>query len=175
MTGEPPSTQTLRYPWRALRASYASAALGLLITISVAILAPLGGWAFWIFSIISLIILIYFVQLLAKQLCTYALEPHAFSRQPQTFRKQNTSLPWPPARFIQFTDLSTFKLRYFSGRTGQAGLMQLTLATPHQHLIVDHTLEGFKAIVRQAEAAARTNQVPMDDDTEANLEALESL
>lgn len=138
------------------------------------VLAPLGGWMFWVFSIISLIILVYILQLLAKQLSIFTLEPHAFSRHPQTFRGKNTALPWPPARIIQFTDLSTFKLRYFSGRKSQAGLMQLTLTTPHQRLMVDHTLEGFKAIVRQAEAAACANQLPMDDDTKANLEALES-
>jgi hypothetical protein len=74
---------------------------------------------------------------------------------------------------MAWTDLSVFRLRYFSVRRDrQRGWMQLDLRGGGKRLKIESSISGFDGIAALAHGAAIARSLPIDDSSEANLMAL---
>ena len=74
---------------------------------------------------------------------------------------------------IDWSELSTVELRYFSTRRDRAkGWMQLRVRGPRTALRLDSNIEAFETIAARVIDEARARGVALDDSTLANLTAL---
>jgi hypothetical protein len=79
--------------------------------------------------------------------------------------------PWPQA--ILWSGLDRFRLAFYSTRRDRkSGWMQLELGAGRSRLRLDSRIDGFEIVVRRAALAAMARDLPLNDATAANLEAL---
>lgn len=149
------------YPTPAMVGDYARAAAGLVPTVAILAMMPIGmvsgvvlggfGLLFAVFGIRTALRHGTRVEMSEEALCASGLLP--------------TSILW--------RELDRMKLSYYSTRRDRrAGWMQLELRCGRSRVCVDSRIEGFTELVRASARAARTRGLALDAATVANLEAL---
>ena len=79
----------------------------------------------------------------------------------------------PRPQTILWSDLDRLRLAYYSTRRDRkSGWMQLELGAGRSRLRLDSRIDGFEIVVRRGALAAMARDLPLNDATAANLEAL---
>ena len=151
----------LHYPAKALAGDYARAAIGVALTLAPSI--GLGEWslAHW------------FLLPLAALFAGFGFKTWRRGRQSVTWDAIGVSLSGPGAARLDWNDLRSFKLAFFSttrDRTG--GWMQLKLSSDAARIDADSSGAGFADLVSAAFVQAERHGVSVDAASRENLKAL---
>jgi len=152
---------TLHYPAKALAGDYARAGIGVLLTLVPSI--GLGEWsvAHW------------FLLPLAVLFAGFGYKTWRRGRQSVTWDAIGVSLSGPGAARLDWNDLRSFKLAFFSTtRDRMGGWMQLKLSGDGARIDVDSSGAGFADLVSAAYAEAERHSVSVDAASRENLKAL---
>jgi len=152
---------TLRYPAKALAGDYARAGIGVALTLTPSI--GLGEWS----------VAHGFLLPLAVLFAGFGYKTWRRGRQSVTWDAIGVSLSGPGAARLDWNDLRSFKLAFFSttrDRTG--GWMQLKLSSDGARIDADSSGEGFADLVTAAFAEAERRSVSVDAASRENLKAL---
>ncbi len=152
---------TLHYPARVLAGDYARAGIGVLLTLVPSI--GLGEWsvAHW------------FLLPLAALFAGFGYKTWRRGRQSVTWDAIGVSLSGPGAARLDWNDLRSFKLAFFSTtRDRMGGWMQLKLSSDGARIDADSSGAGFADLVSAAYAEAERHSVSVDAASRENLKAL---
>ena len=151
---------TYRYPWRAMVADYARAAVGVACTVTPMILTDLPRLAAAVLAFLAMIFALFGIQAIHRHTTRILVSEWDIRASPLGAR-----LAWD--------SLSKLTLAYFSvRRDGRRGWMELKLRSGRRTLRVDSRLDGFTEVVRQAAAAASDACLHLDTPTLSNLAVL---
>jgi hypothetical protein len=151
-------TARFAYPGRALRADYARASAGLLFAAAM-IFLPLHWALAASFGTISALLLGFGLRTALRQMSRIELSQTAIA------------VTGPLPRRIAWTELTSFRLRYFALRKDRRlGWMELTLKGNGANLSIESQIDGFATIVERAAQAA--GELDVDEATLVNLAAL---
>lgn len=155
------ATDDLRYPPGRLVPDYLRAAAGLSLTLGPLLFVETHPAVFWILAAMAALFAAFLLRTLERHVTRVRLD------------ETGIAVAGPLPRAIRWSELSDFKLAYYSTRRDrEQGWMQLKLAGGGRTLTVESALDGFEAVTERALTAARHNGVAVGDTTQENLSAL---
>ncbi len=151
----------LRYPLRALWASYARAAIGVGLMAVPLATANLGATGAVILTGLLAVFLGYGVRTALRHATRYG------------FDDRGIFAIGPISRAIEWGDVVNVKLSYYTTkREGTSGWWQLDIKGRRTTMRVDSTLDGFGAFAERAVREARKHGVELSPTTLENLDPL---
>lgn len=158
----------LRYPVEALRGDYLRAGIGLVLTLAPAFAIPVASPAMYVLVPAAALFLVFGVRTWQRQRSRVVLDG------------QGISIFWPRRVSLDWQQVRSVKLSYFSTRADRTGgWMQLTLCGREpgrggitRTIRLDSTLAGFETVAHQAAAAVRANGLELSPATHANFGVL---
>jgi hypothetical protein len=151
-------TASFAYPVRVLLGDYVRAASAFLFLGAILFL-PLHWALMVLFGAIAALLLVFGLRTYLRQ------------RSRIELTETGIALTGPRPRRIAWSELDSFRLRYFSMRRDRKhGWMELTLRAPSGTLSIESQIDGFEQIVAAAAKAAAG--LAIDEASLANLSAL---
>lgn len=150
-----------RYPWSAIKADYARATAGMILTFGPLFYVPAE-------SIAGIVLLIVGVLFLAFALRTW-------DRQRLVIRLGDNGVTAAALlrKNIAWQDITALQLRYYAVKRDRSqGWMQLTLRSADSKMQMESTLEAFEKIVEIAARAAERNGIEFSPSTFENIRSL---
>ena len=150
-----------RYSTGSLAADYARGGFGLAVTAAPILLVDAHIAVDVVFGALAAVAAIFLARTGLRQLTIYRVDD------------TGAASVGPLGRKIRWDALTDLKLKYYSTRRDrEQGWMQLTLVEGRTKLALESTLDGFEAIVDEAYGAAVAANLPLDETTLNNLQAL---
>jgi hypothetical protein len=151
---------TYSYPSSNMRADYARAGIGVLITGGPALVLPVAPTVRVILLALALVFLGFAIHTAFRHRTRFTVTEQGISAHPRGIH-------------LRWNDLTAVKLDYYSAnKESRGGWMQLTLRSGNKRLRLDSHLTGFAAIAGHAAAAANANGLAVDPTSMSNFEAL---
>jgi hypothetical protein len=151
----------LRYPLASLVYDYLRGILGL--GISLVIMQSIGADTpiFWVILGLAVLFLVWLANTALRHVSRIRFDEEGL-----------TSTPWPK-KVIAWNGLEEMALRYYSTRRKRKdGWMTLTLKSGREKIDIESTLPHFADIVARAAYAAKQANLPLDQVTVDNMDAL---
>ena len=150
-----------RYPFGALAADYARAAVGLALTVGPIIAADAAP------------VVVYILAALASLFGLYGIRTSLHHLSSVEISDESIEVTGPAGGILRWRDLNAMTLKYYSTKKDRrGGWMQLKLGGSGRTLKLDSAISDFSQIVERALSAARANGVALGDSTSINLTAL---
>ncbi len=150
----------LRYPLRALWASYARAAVGVGMMAVPLATAQLGATSTVVLTVLAAVFLGYGLRTALRHATRYG------------FDDRGVFANGPVSRAIEWGDVVNVKLSYYTTkRDGTSGWWQLDIKGRDSKMRIESTLDGFGAIAERAVREARTRGVELSPTTIENLDS----
>jgi hypothetical protein len=163
-------TSLHRYDTRVLMGDYIRAVAGAAICFAPLLLVEVASVLVYILLAIGAVFTVFGLRTLVKNLTRIEISALGIRAL------------GPKSRAIEWAELSGMKLAYYSMRrnrqggnmdlSGSKSWMELKLRGTHGAITVDSSLDGFDAVVASALEAARDRELPLNDVTLANLDAM---
>ena len=149
------------YPSSALAGDYLRAISGLLPTVAVLAIAPVGIVSGMMLGALATLFAVFAIRTALRHYTSIELTEIAL----RASGLLQASIRW--------NELDRMKLAYYSTRRdGRGGWMQLELRAGWSTLRIDSRIEGFSELVSASTAAAETRGLSLDPATSVNLQAL---
>ncbi|MGY8994805.1 MAG: hypothetical protein ACKVH7_00010 [Alphaproteobacteria bacterium] len=159
-----------RYDTRVLMGDYIRAGAGALICFAPVLLVEVVNVLVYILLSIGTVFTVFGLRTLIKQMTSIELSATGIRTL------------GPLARTIGWSELSGMKLAFYSMRrnryggtmdlSGSKSWMELKLRGTGNTITVDSSLDGFDSVVAVAMEAAQDRELPLNDVTLANLDAM---
>lgn len=159
-----------RYDTRVLMGDYIRALAGAVVCFAPLVLVEVASVLVYILLGVGAVFTVFGLRTLVKNLTRIELSA------------QGIRTLGPIARQIDWTELSGMKLAFYSMRrnryggnmdlSGSKSWMELKLRGTANTITVDSSLDGFDTVVAIAMEAARDQELPLNDVTLANLDAM---
>ena len=151
----------LRYPLGSLVYDYLRGIIGLGISIVIIQTIGLDTPIFWVILGLAVLFLVWLVNTALRQISRIRFDEEGLR-----------TAPWPK-RSIPWSGLEEMALRYYSTkRKRKDGWMTLTLKAGKEKIDIESTLPHFADIVARAAYAAKQANLPLDQITVDNMDAL---
>ncbi len=151
----------LRYPLRALWASYARAAVGVGMMAVPLATAQLGATGAVVLTGLAAVFLGYGLRTALRHATRYG------------FDDRGVVAIGPVSRAIEWSDVVNVKLSYYTTkRDGTSGWWQLDIKGRDSTMRIESTLDGFGAVAERAVREARMRGVELSPTTIENLDPL---
>ncbi|MCA3260676.1 MAG: hypothetical protein ING44_01940 [Telmatospirillum sp.] len=154
-------TERLSYPVKAVMGDYARAAIGIIFTGVPAL--SLGQWTFahWLLVPLCLLFLVFAWRTRVRQ------------RTAIVWDDTGLSLSGSAQASVRWNQVRSLKLAFYAtGRDRTGGWMQLTLKSDAAKISADSAADNFPAFAARAALAAQALDLPIDDATRANFNAI---
>ena len=140
---------------------YIKSAVGLILIITAIIFLDLTQILQFIFIFIVILFIIFTIRTFIRHKSHYFFQNNILY-QYGIFHKK-----------LPLDQLINLRIKYFStARNYENGWFQMKLATKDVKLVVDSSLNGFDIIAKTAATALRNKNLPIDDNTNINLQAI---
>jgi hypothetical protein len=157
----PATAERFSYPASAMVGDYLRAAAGLIPTLLILVMVPLGTIAALVLSGFAAIFGVFAVRTALRHFTTLEDSDDAL----RAVGLRQATLAWD--------QLDRVKLAYYSTRRDRKnGWMQLELGAGRLRLSLDSRLDGFERLVRHAARAAGERDIELSAATATNLQAL---
>ncbi len=151
----------MRYPLRALWASYARAAVGVGMMAGLLVSAQPGVTLTVVLAGLAAVFLVYGLRTALRHATRYG------------FDERGVFAIGPVSRAIEWGDVVNVKLSYYTTkRDGTSGWWQLDIKGRNSTMRCDSTLDGFGALAERAVREARTRGIELSPTTIGNLDPL---
>jgi hypothetical protein len=151
----------LRYPVSSLVYDYLRGILGLGISVVIMQSIGLDTPIFWVILGLAVLFLVWLANTALRHLSRIRLDEEGLK-----------SMPWPK-KSIAWSGLEEMALRYYSTkRKRKDGWMTLTLKSGKDKIDIESTLPHFADIVARAAYAAKQANLPLDQITLDNMDAI---
>jgi hypothetical protein len=151
----------LRYPVSSLVYDYLRGILGLGISVVIMQSIGLDTPIFWVILGLAVLFLVWLANTALRHLSRIRFDEEGLK-----------SMPWPK-KSIAWSGLEEMALRYYSTRRKRKdGWMTLTLKSGQEKIDIESTLPHFADIVARAAYAARQANLPLDQITRDNMDAI---
>ena len=151
----------LRYPLGSLVYDYLRGILGLGISIVIIQTIGFDTPIFWVILGLAVLFLVWLVNTALRQISRIRFDEEGLQ-----------TMPWPK-KTITWIGLEEMALRYYSTkRKRKDGWMTLTLKAGKDKIDIESTLPHFADIVARAAYAAKQTNLPLDQVTLDNMDAL---
>ncbi len=154
-------TERLSYPAKAVMGDYARAAIGVFFTGVPAL--SLGQWTFahWVLVPLCLLFLVFGWRTRVRQQTAIVWDDTGLSLSGSA----QASVRWDQVRSLKLAF-------YATGRDRTGGWMQLTLKSDAAKFVADSAADNFPAFAARAALAAQAHDLPIDEISRANFNAL---
>jgi hypothetical protein len=148
----------MRYPLRALWASYARAAIGVGMMAGMLISAQPGATVTVVLLGLAAVFLVYGLRTALRHATRHG------------FDERGVFAIGPVSRAIEWGDVVSVKLGYYTTkRDGTSGWWQLDIKGRKSTMRIDSTLDGFAALAERAVREARSRGIELSPTTIENL------
>ncbi len=140
---------------------YIKSVIGLILTIAPILFLDLAQILQFIFMFIVILFIIFTIRTFIRHKSHYYFENNILYQDGIFYKK------------LSLDQLINLRIKYFStAKNRENGWFQLKLTTKDVKLVVDSSLNGFDIIAKMAAAALRNKDLPLDDNTNINLQAI---
>ncbi len=151
----------LRYPMRALRASYLRAAVGFAMMAGLMVTGEPGTTGTVVLIGLAAVFLVYGLRTALRHATHYG------------FDERGVVATGPVSRAIEWGELVNVKLSYYTTkRDGTSGWWQLDIKGRDSKMRIESTLDGFGALAERAVREARAHDIELSPTTIENLRPL---
>ena len=151
----------LRYPVSSLVYDYMRGILGLGISVVIMQSIDLDSPIFWVILGFAVLFLVWLANTVLRHMSRIRFDEEGLRSE-----------PWPK-KSIAWSGLEEMALRYYSTkRKRKDGWMTLTLKAGKEKIDIESTLPHFADIVARAAYAARQANLPLDQITVDNMDAI---
>jgi hypothetical protein len=151
----------LRYPLGSLVYDYLRGLIGLGISVVILQSIELDSLIFWVILALAVLFLVWLTNTALRHVSRIRFDEEGLQ-----------SMPWPK-KAIVWNGLEEMALRYYSTRRKRKdGWMTLTLKAGKDKIDIESTLPHFADIVARAAYAAKQINLPLDQVTVENMDAL---